>query len=197
MSDRFQSDLLSRVRQGDESAWRHVIETYEGRLQAFAISRLGDAALAEDVVQETFVGFLTGLPNYDEERTALESFLFRIAAYKITDVLRRQGRRQTFAMTEGGPELSGGARKASSMARSREGAQQKKRHLEETLRDQIRSWIQEAQYERLQCCELLFVRGWPNKVVAESLDLTEQQVANHKQALLQKLKKHDLPELAQ
>jgi len=197
MTDRFETDLISRVRQGDESAWRHVIETYEGRLQAFAVSRLGDRAQAEDVVQETFVGFLTGLPNYEEERTSLESFLFRIAAYKITDVLRRQGRRQAFALAEDGPELSGGGRKASSMARSREGAVQKKNHLKETLREQIGRWVQDSQYERLQCCELLFVRGWANKTVAETLDLTEQQVANHKQALLQKLKNHNLPELSQ
>ncbi|MEC9189693.1 MAG: RNA polymerase subunit sigma-70, partial [Planctomycetota bacterium] len=33
---------------------------------------------------------------------------------------------------------------------------------------------------KLQCIELLIVRGWSNKAVAESLGLTEQQVANYK-----------------
>jgi RNA polymerase sigma-70 factor (ECF subfamily) len=30
------------------------------------------------------------------------------------------------------------------------------------------------------CAELLFVRGWANKEVAEHLTITEQQVANYK-----------------
>ena len=43
-------------------------------------------------MQETFVGFLTSLPNYDPARP-LEGYLFSIAAHKLTDVMRRQGRR--------------------------------------------------------------------------------------------------------
>ncbi len=43
-------------------------------------------------MQETFVGFLTSLPNYDPA-TSLQSFLFSICAHKITDRLRSTGRR--------------------------------------------------------------------------------------------------------
>src|SRR5688572_831726 len=84
--------LVKRIREGDQGAWRDCIARYEGRLLAFVNSRLRNRTTSEDVVQETFIGFLIGLPNYDE-RTPLESFLFSIAAHKLTDVLRRLRRR--------------------------------------------------------------------------------------------------------
>ena len=58
-----------------------------------------DRAAAEDVVQETFVGFSTSLPNYDC-RQPLEGYLFSIAAHKLTDLLRRQRRRPTIPLAD-------------------------------------------------------------------------------------------------
>src|SRR5215471_10607373 len=85
--------LVRQVRGGDAGAWRQLIERFEGRLLAFVDSRLRDRAASEDVVQETFIGFLTSLPHYDEKRD-MEAYLFSIAAHKLTDHLRKQGRRQ-------------------------------------------------------------------------------------------------------
>ena len=59
---------------------------------AFVESRLGRRGPSEDIVQESFLGFLNSLPNYDGRRP-LESYLFSICAYKLTDHLRREGRR--------------------------------------------------------------------------------------------------------
>src|SRR5690606_732377 len=117
-------DLVRRIRAGEESAWSECIAEYEGRLQAFVRSRLRDSAVAEDLVQETFLGFLTALPNYDES-TPIESFLFAICAHKITDTLRRMGRRPTLPLnapdgSDPAWDLQGPGRVASSIARSRE-----------------------------------------------------------------------------
>ena len=67
----------------------------KGRLLAFVRSRLGagKSSAGEDVVQETFIGFLNSLPNYDARRP-LEGWLFSIASHKLTDYLRREGRRR-------------------------------------------------------------------------------------------------------
>src|SRR6266581_8760225 len=83
--------LIQQIRQGDQRAWTNLIARYEGRLLAFVERRLRDRAASEDVVQETFIGFLNSLPNYDEERE-LQTYLFTIASYKLTDHLRRTGR---------------------------------------------------------------------------------------------------------
>src|SRR5260221_3082202 len=83
--------LIHQIRQGDSRAWDTLIARYEGRLLAFVDRRLHDRAASEDVVQETFVGFLNSLPNYDDGRE-LQTYLFTIASHKLTDYLRRTGR---------------------------------------------------------------------------------------------------------
>ena len=60
--------LVARVRKGEADAWEELIARFEGRLLAFVESRLQNRSGSEDVVQETFLGFLTSLPNYDEPR---------------------------------------------------------------------------------------------------------------------------------
>ncbi len=83
--------LIQQIRQGDARAWETFITRYEGRLRAFVQRRLHDRSVTEDVVQEAFIGFLHSLPNYDENRE-LQTYLFTIAAHKVTDQLRRSGR---------------------------------------------------------------------------------------------------------
>jgi RNA polymerase sigma-70 factor (ECF subfamily) len=186
------SQLLAGVRRGEATAWESLIRRYEGRLQAFVEVRLSDHSTAQDVVQETFLGFLTSLPNYDEQ-TPLESFLFAIAAHKLTDALRRTGRRPALSLllpTESGgtPEPAGRDRKASSLARSAERNTVIERVLGECMRGLVQSWYSRGEFERLKCVELLFVLGWSNKDVAEKLSISEQSVANHKSFVIQKLK---------
>ncbi|MBI1346869.1 sigma-70 family RNA polymerase sigma factor [bacterium] len=181
--------LIAAIRREDPKAWEKLIDRFQGRLLAFAKSRLQDAAAAEDVVQETFLGFLTSFPNYDD-RTPLEAFLFSIAAHKLVDALRRRGvRPRLLAETSTSAEdpLSR-QRKVSSLARSQERRKLADRVLGDCLSQLVQTWISRAEYERLMCSELLFVRGLPNKEVALALDLSEQAVANHKAYVMQKLR---------
>src|SRR5215468_3658793 len=92
--------LVQQIRRGDAGAWEHLIARYEGRLLAFAERRLRDRAASEDVVQETFIGFLNSLPNYDDNRE-LQTYLFTIASHKLTDQLRRMGRHPLQLVSEG------------------------------------------------------------------------------------------------
>ena len=89
--------LIRQIRQRDAEAWRELIARFEGRLLKFVEGRVRNRAAAEDVVQETFIGLLTSLPNFDDRRP-LESYLFSIAAHKLTDALRREGRRPTLPL---------------------------------------------------------------------------------------------------
>jgi RNA polymerase sigma-70 factor (ECF subfamily) len=176
--------LIRRIQEGEADAWRELIARFEGRLLAFVRSRIPDRATAEDVVQEAFIGLLASLPNYDRRRP-LEGYLFSIAAHKLTDQLRRDGRRprlpSILAGTDGsGSEGPGPARAASSIVRSGE-----RRRLEETavvaaLAGEIEHCRRHAQWQKLQCMELLLVRGWSNKEAARQLQVSEQAVANWK-----------------
>jgi RNA polymerase sigma-70 factor, ECF subfamily len=184
--------LIQQVRSGDAPAWRLLIERYEGRLLAFVDSRLRDRAASEDVVQETFIGFLTSLPHYDEKRD-LEAYLFSIAAHKMTDHLRKQGRRpidQFGSDDHGRPleEVPGDGRPASSIARSGERRNAEERLLTEALGGLVREWLGRGEFDRLRCLELLIVKGWANKDVAAYLGLTEQAVASYKFQTVARLK---------
>lgn len=203
MTDSGQTDrvLIARIRDGDAEAWNDLIARFEGRLLAYVESRTHHRAAAEDVVQETFVGLLTSLPNYDCRRP-LESYLFSIAAHKLTDQLRRAGRRPTLPLAPANSgssdwEPPGTTRPASSIARSGERRQLEHSALLTALTKLIGDWQEQDQWQKIACCELLFVRGWANKDVAARLGLSEQAVANHKHEFVSKLRgqvrKLDLP----
>lgn len=184
--------LVSRVRDGDQAAWRELIDRYEGRLLTFAESRLGQRQTAEDVVQESFLGFLVSLPNYDDT-TPLEAFLFSITAHKLTDALRRSGRRPTIPLiipNDDGrsDEPASRARRASSLARSAEGKGVERTIIANCLSELIAGWKAKGEWERLKCIELLFVAGAANKDAADRLGISQQAVANHKQFVVMKLK---------
>lgn len=195
MSDASQADseLVQRIRSGDTDAWGELISRYEGRLLAFSESRLRNRDVSEDVVQESFIGFLTSLPNYDGKRP-LESYLFTICAHKLTDHLRREGRRPTLSLsntatTSGGDwQIPGRSRPASSIARSGERRQIEEDSLVEAISQQVDHWRRRGDWSKIKCMELLFVRGKPNKDVAELLSITEQQVANFKFDFLARLR---------
>lgn len=190
--------LVQDIRAGQPDAWNNLIAQYEGRLLAFVDSRLsfgraGRRAASEDVVQDTFIGFLTSLPNYDTRRP-LESWLFSIAAHKLTDYLRREGRRPAIPLSTGDGssgnwELVGKARGASSIARSGERQGLEAEAIAEGISQQVERWQEAGDWKKIECMELLFVVGSGNKKVAEQLELSEQQVANFKFDFLERLRK--------
>jgi RNA polymerase sigma-70 factor (ECF subfamily) len=186
--------LIERIRKGDADAWGQLIARYEGRLLAFTESRLGRRGVAEDIVQETFIGFLTSLPNFDGTRR-VESYLFSICAHKMTDHLRREGRRPAipFSVTqksdEGEMAIPGGIRGASTIVRSGERREIEGESIAAAIAPLIDRWRAKKEWPKLMCLELLFVRGRSNKDVAERLQLTEQQVANYKSDFLIQVRK--------
>ncbi len=193
MSTEAEKLLVRQIRTGDERAWERLINLYEGRLLAFAVRRVRDRAAAEDIVQETFIGFLTAVHNFDEKRE-LQTYLFTITAYKITDHLRRTGRRPAQTGDEAAERMAEAAddkqRAASSMARSRERVDLESAVIARGLKQLIDGWRDHGEFARIQALELIFVKGWANKDVAKFLKVTEQQVANYRFAAMKKLGEH-------
>ncbi len=182
--------LIQQIRQGDTGAWDQLIARYEGRLQAFVERRLHDRSFSEDVVQETFIGFLNSLPNFDERRE-LQTYLFTIASYKLTDHLRRTGRHPMHHVSDHPGDLLHqqldlhGA--ASSLARSQERRELECEALARCLGQLLRQWQERGDHLRVKVLELLMVKGMANRDVAALLKITEQQVANYRFAAVKKL----------
>jgi RNA polymerase sigma-70 factor (ECF subfamily) len=185
--------LVQQIRQGDARAWEHLIARYEGRLLAFVHRRLRDRTASEDVVQETFVGFLNSLPNYDETRE-LQTYLFTIASYKLTDQLRKSGRHPMQHVSDGANDVLhqklDSHKAASSVARSDERKDLESDAVARSLTLLLDQWRQQGEYQRVKVLELLFVKGWQNRDAAAFLKISEQQVANIRFAAVKKLGEH-------
>jgi RNA polymerase sigma-70 factor (ECF subfamily) len=185
--------LIQQIRQGNQRAWESLIARYEGRLLAFVDRRLHDRGASEDVVQETFVGFLNSLPNFDEHRE-LQTYLFTIASHKLTDHLRRIGRHPLKPATDSNSDVLGqqldAHPAASSMARSQERRELESAAIVRCLGQMIRQWKERGELTRVKVLELLWVKGWPNREVAAFLEINEQQVANYRFAAVKKLSEH-------
>jgi len=185
--------LIDQIRRGDQRTWNDFIAAYEGRLRSFVRVRIPDPATVDDILQETFVGFLLSLPNFDSSR-GVETYLFSIAAHKLTDQLRRQGRRPTMPLAMGNESSAGEfepaavARSVGSIARSGERRGLEEAALAEVLAEVIQRWRDKGDDLRVACLELLFVRGKSNKETAGLLELTEQNVANYKFDFLTRLR---------
>jgi RNA polymerase sigma-70 factor, ECF subfamily len=178
--------LVQRIRRGDKAAWAELFNRYQGRLGAYVRRRLRDHAAVDDIVQETFIGFHNSLPNYDDRRD-LQTWLFTIASHKVTDQLRRIGRRpvQPGAGGDGEDEVldrspDARQRAASSLARSSERRDQEEEALGRALASIVGEWKAKGDYPSVMVLELLFVKGEGNKDVAARVGVSEQQVANVK-----------------
>jgi RNA polymerase sigma-70 factor (ECF subfamily) len=68
--------LLAAVREGDEQAFVTLVERYHSSLLRLARLHV-DSSVAEDVVQETWIGVLRGLSSF-EGRAWFKAWLFRI-----------------------------------------------------------------------------------------------------------------------
>jgi RNA polymerase sigma-70 factor, ECF subfamily len=187
MSSESDQLLIQQIRQGDSRAWDHLIARYEGRLLAFVLRRIGDRAASEDVVQETFIGFLTSLPNFDDSRE-LQTYLFTIASHKLTDHLRRVGRHPLHTSQDDLLHLKLDEHQAaSSLARSHERKELESEAVARSLAQVLHGWREQGEYVRVKVLELLFVKGWANRDVAAFLKVNEQQVANIRFAAVKKI----------
>ncbi len=73
------TELLRQMRAGTAAAFEALYLRHQGPLFRFAILRSGSADAAADVVQEVFMGLLTGSVKFDPLRGLLQNFLFGVA----------------------------------------------------------------------------------------------------------------------
>jgi RNA polymerase sigma-70 factor (ECF subfamily) len=84
--------LLRRANAGDAKAFHQLVDRHSDRLYRLAVSMVGNAFDAEDVLQETFAGAFKGLSRF-EERASVKTWLTRILMTQVA-VLRRDRKRR-------------------------------------------------------------------------------------------------------
>jgi RNA polymerase sigma-70 factor (ECF subfamily) len=84
--------LIERAREGDEQAFRELVERYEPRVAATVIGMLGPGDEAEDVGQETFIRLYRSLDRFRGD-SSLGTYLTRIAINLSLTALKKRKRR--------------------------------------------------------------------------------------------------------
>jgi len=96
--------LLERARQGDEEAFRCLVERYEGAVAATVIGMLGPGGDADDVGQEVFVRFYRALHRFRGD-SSLKTYLTRIAInLSLNEIKRRRRWLERFRSRDRGPD---------------------------------------------------------------------------------------------
>jgi RNA polymerase sigma-70 factor (ECF subfamily) len=93
--------LVERARDGDEDAFAVLVRRYSPMLMRLARMYVPTDALAEDVVQETWVAVLRGLDRF-EGRSSFKTWLFRILVNRAKTRGVREHRSIPFASVGGG-----------------------------------------------------------------------------------------------
>ncbi|MGH2922341.1 MAG: RNA polymerase sigma factor [Gaiellaceae bacterium] len=81
--------MLDALRAGDEQAFRDLIAIHHGSMVRVAMIFVPTREVAEEVVQETWIGVLRGLDRF-EGRSSLKTWLFRI----LTNTAKTRGQRE-------------------------------------------------------------------------------------------------------
>ena len=183
--------LLQLVLAGDEHGWRTLVSRFQNRLIAFSRGKLSSAdrsAVAEDLVQETFVSFLQAMKTFRGE-CSLETFLFRILRFRINDHFRKIGA----ASWVPGCEISTVRVVAQDLSVSQHALQQEQlRIFEDQLGEAIFQLTHElkeqTRFRDLKVAEGLFFATLRNQQLAELMSVKENEIGVTKHRLLKRLR---------
>ncbi len=96
-------DLVAALRNGDERAFMTLIERYQSSLFRLALIYTPSRAVAEEVVQETWLSVIQGIDRF-EGRSSLKTWLFRILTNRAKTRGVREGRSVPFSALHAGDD---------------------------------------------------------------------------------------------
>ena len=98
--------LIAGLRAGDEAAFSELMDRYGPSMIKVALMYVPTLALAEEVVQETWLAVLRGIDDF-QGRSSLRTWIFRILVKRARATARAEARSVSFsALTRRGQEPS-------------------------------------------------------------------------------------------
>ena len=91
------TDLMMRVKAGDKSAFKPIVENYQRRVINVAYRLLGNREDAEEVAQETFLRAYLSAKSY-KPQAELFTYLYSIATHLALNRLRKRKRVRWFSL---------------------------------------------------------------------------------------------------
>ena len=81
--------LIELFQDGDERAFRQLVDRYAQRVRNLIFSIFNDASVVDDIAQEVFIRVYEGLPRFRFE-SSFYTWLYRIAVNKSRDEMRKR-----------------------------------------------------------------------------------------------------------
>jgi len=170
----------------DSRAWQRFMARYEPMVMAFA-RKLGlNDTDAQDVCQETMLGFIQayGDGRYDRDKGRLRSWLFGIAHRKAIDMKRRRAREI----------VVGDKTDASAFLGRIESPDQAKEIWEQQWqRSVLRACLEEVSKDlspnTVKAFDLYVFEQWPVEKVAEQLGISQNAVYIAKTRVMERVRK--------
>ncbi len=94
-----EQELIQGLRQGDEAAFRVLVETHQDRVYNTAIGIVQNAEDAEDVSQEVFIQVFRSIHTFKGE-AKLSTWIYRITTSRALDLLRSRKSKKRFGFLQ-------------------------------------------------------------------------------------------------
>jgi RNA polymerase sigma-70 factor (ECF subfamily) len=169
--------LIEACREGNASAFNLLVWRWERPLFNFVYKHVGDAALAQDLVQETFVRVVKSIGQY-EHRGSFSTWVFRVAVNLCKDHLRKKRipvvSLHDYYTTETGEKVFVRDRVADEEARTDEAVERQEREklvrrLLDGISEEQRAVILLKEYQALTFAEIAEVLDVPEGTVKARL----------------------------
>jgi len=147
--------LVAAVRSGDMGAFKTLVRRYESRVAGTVYGILGNSPEADDVGQETFIGFYKGLSSFRGD-ASVGTYLTRIAInLSLNELKRRKRRLKTFVQsTDDNPIEAEDTRYAADAFENRQFVQRALDHLAPEFRTVVVMRVLEG-YSTAETAEIL------------------------------------------
>ncbi len=163
--------LATYAATGNRDAFEQLVHRYEWKLYSYLRHCLGDAQLAEDAFQTTFLQVHLKCRQFVPGRR-LRPWLYAIAAHQAVDLLRRNRRHKAMSLTTAPPDGDSDDERRSldSLVETAEAGPSERLNLKED-RDWTRSALKKLPAKFRQVLILAVYRGLPYQEVAEVLGI--------------------------
>lgn len=156
--------LIARVGHGDQAAFSALYDRLSQPLYSLAIKMLGDAAEAEDALQEACLQIWRKAGSYDPGQSSVFSWAVLLTRGKVIDRLRARGRRLRVLAPPG--DLEPGEEKLEKASTDETAADTVTRNDEAA---RVRSILASLPLEQRQAVEMAFFSELTHHDIAEQL----------------------------
>jgi RNA polymerase sigma-70 factor (ECF subfamily) len=179
-------DLLAQFCRGQADAFGLLLKRYERELYGYLRRYLGDADLAEDVFQNTFLQLYLKSSQYEQGRP-VRPWLYTIATHQAIDALRRNSRHQALSLDQNQTELPDGeVRSLQELLEARGPGPPELAHAEER-REQVRAGVDQLPDFLRQVLILAYYQGLKYREIADIIGIPVGTVKSRLHAALVKL----------